>query len=385
MGLNDPFSTTYQGASEVFNPIGQALQKNVDRTTQQQQEDQDRKRIRQQGQQLMQQFGMFKQDGTPDEQRMATLGVQMGSNGEVTIHPPQKMPTAMEQITDIIGAQKKAKDAGLTDPLKISETAKGTSISTAPSSGGAAGVTPQKDIEDTVKGVFEGNIPPEKLSAYRDVTRVNAEVERKTKDYGMNLPQLSLEYDATKRFVQSANSTTQIRLRQAIDFGTESTKNIIQLSDDLTRGPNPILNRAQLELAKQGVFGQEQQKKATLLDQQIADTIADLGNVYMGGNSPTDEGLKLASKNLQGEWSAPQLKAAAENVQKLLGFRSNAIKSTAPMYGGQYGTKYYPKPTVMDTPQGQAIQAGQQGGGQGVPQEGGMFNGEKVRKVTRIP
>ena len=82
-----------------------------------------------------------------------------------------------------------------------------------------------------------------------------------------------------------------------------------------------------MELAKQGAFGQEMAKKAVLLDQQIADTVADLGQVYMGGNSPTDHGLKLAGTNLQGNWSIPVLEAAADNVGKLLNFRMNAINN----------------------------------------------------------
>jgi subtilisin-like proprotein convertase family protein len=190
-----------------------------------------------------------------------------------------------------------------------------------------ATATSDQDIKDTVTGVFEGTLPPEKLASYRDVTRVNAEIQRQSKSSPMRYPDLLLEWDATKAYVKNANSTVQLKLRQSIGFAQESVENIKKLSAELKRTNSPIINRAQMELAKQGAFGQEMAKKAVLLDQQIADTVADLGQVYMGGNSPTDHGLKLAGTNLQGNWSIPVLEAAADNVGKLLNFRMNAINN----------------------------------------------------------
>lgn len=220
---------------------------------------------------------------------------------------------------------------------QIYMSASGKMASKPVSSGSSAGVTTQQDIQLAVKGVSEGKIPPERVASFRDVTRVNAELERQ----GINMSDLTLEWDATKKAVQTMNGPQQIRLRQAIGFGLKSTGDIIKMSDELGRGPNPILNRAQLNAAKQGLLGPDMQKKATLLDQQIADTVSDLGQVYMGGNSPTDEGLKLAGQNMKGEWSGPQLKAAAQNVQKLLNFRMNSINNIhASVPGGEVKGTY---------------------------------------------
>jgi hypothetical protein len=241
--------------------------------------------------------------------------------------------------------------------------------------GGAAGVTTQDDIQLAVKGVAEGKIPPERVASYRDVTRVNAELERQ----GINMSDLQLEWDATKKAIQTMNGPQQIRLRQAIGFGLKSTGDIIKMSDDLARGPNPILNRIQLNAAKQGLLGPDMQKKATLLDQQIADTVSDLGQVYMGGNSPTDHGLELAGKNMSGDWSAVQLKAAAENVQKLLKFRMNSINSiSAQGLGGKVKGTYGKGMVKQEEPQFQEgkIYQDAQGNkakwenGQWIPQEG---------------
>ena len=292
-----------------------------------------------------------------DIDKAASLGLDWDPNsGQIQFKPQKQMPSAMQQVQDIVAAQKYAESQGINAP-KISETQKGLSVSTG--STGSAGATSQDDIKSAVEGVFKGTLPPERLASWRDVTRVNAEIQRQSEKTGMNYPNMLLEWDATKKFVQNAQSNQQIRLRQAINFAQQSTKDLKELSQEFKRTDFPLANKAQLMLAMNGAYGQDVAKKATIFNQQLTDIVADLGNVYMGGNSPTDEGLKLAKQNLQSNWSVDQLDAAIDNVDKLLTFRSNSIKNAAPMYGGQMGTQYYPQPNVMDTPQGKAIQGGQ--------------------------
>jgi hypothetical protein len=61
---------------------------------------------------------------------------------------------------------------------------------------------------------------------------------------------------------------------------------------------------------------------AHALESQIADLNADIGNIYMGGNTPTDRGLELASKALSADWNDETfhegLKQARSNVQDSL-------------------------------------------------------------------
>lgn len=315
MALSDPFGTTYEGAYKSGLSLGAGIGTAAEKIG----EGLEKRRQKQQTQQMLQKFGLLNPDGSINTDQAEKVGMDYNlTKGELSFKPASK---------------------------KISL--------------GAAGVTPQQDISSTVEGVFEGNIPPEKLASWRDVTRVNAELQRKSKETGINYPDLVLEWDATKKFVSSANSTQQVRLRQAIDFAQQSTKDLKTLSQEFKRSNFPILNRAQLVAAMNGAYGQDAAKKATVFNQQLTDIVADLGNVYMGGNSPTDEGLRLAQQNLQSNWSIDQLDAAIDNVDKLLTFRGNSIKRAAPMVKGEYGTTYYPQPNIMDTEQGKALQGAQ--------------------------
>ena len=54
---------------------------------------------------------------------------------------------------------------------------------------------------------------------------------------------------------------------------------------------------------------------------------SELGNVYMGGNSPTDHALTLAAKNLSADWSEGQLRAALTLARTNLRIRANSIKN----------------------------------------------------------
>jgi hypothetical protein len=57
---------------------------------------------------------------------------------------------------------------------------------------------------------------------------------------------------------------------------------------------------------------------------------AELANVYMGGNSPTDHALQLAAKNLNASWAKGQLDAGIDLARKNLTIRLNSIRSTTP-------------------------------------------------------
>ena len=79
--------------------------------------------------------------------------------------------------------------------------------------------------------------------------------------------------------------------------------------------------------ARQGALGPQAQQIATQLEAQIADVTSELANVYMGGNSPTDHALGLATKNLQANWSLEQLRSALDLSRKNLQIRSNSMKN----------------------------------------------------------
>ncbi len=258
--------------------------------------------------------------------------------------------------TEVPGEKTMATVAGTPSPFVISRMGKNGVTMVNPNAPQSGNVTPQKDITDSVKGMFEGLVPPEKLASFRDVTRVNAEITRQSRESGMNYPELQLEWDATKKFVQNMQSNQQIRLQQSIEFGLQAVNDLKKLSQDYVRGPFPALNKAQLALAMNGAFGAtpeeraDNAKKATVFNQQLTDLVADLGTIYLGGNSPTDHGLQLAEKNLNSNWTVDQLNAAIDNVDKLLKFRKNAIMTAAPTFQGKQGTSYYPRPNYSAQP-----------------------------------
>jgi hypothetical protein len=101
-----------------------------------------------------------------------------------------------------------------------------------------------------------------------------------------------------------------------------------------------VFNRAALQTAKNlpGKAG----AAAQALDTQIADMVSELGQVYMGGNSPTDHALELAQRNLSGDWNQQQFDAAIKLLQTNLGYRVNSIMN-AGIAGETPGSPYTPQ------------------------------------------
>jgi hypothetical protein len=91
------------------------------------------------------------------------------------------------------------------------------------------------------------------------------------------------------------NGSQQLRLNQAINSLPDMLDSVDALAAKWKGASFPILNKANLALAKGGAYGKDAASIANQLDAQIADVTADLGNVYMGGNSPTDHALGLAA------------------------------------------------------------------------------------------
>jgi hypothetical protein len=119
-------------------------------------------------------------------------------------------------------------------------------------------------------------------------------------------------------------------LRQAISFTSDSLNIIDGLYDEwkkvgATSGIK-LFNRAALAAAKQ--LPGEAGSVATRLEAQINDLTSELGTVYKGGNSSTDESLKLAAGNLSGDWNETTFKAALKQIHTNLKIRDNSIKNS---------------------------------------------------------
>jgi hypothetical protein len=188
------------------------------------------------------------------------------------------------------------------------------------------------DVKAIADGVVSGDISPDLKGLYRMGGPVQAELARR----GYNLKNARNDYFAVQRNLASLNGPQQTRLRQAIDTAYSSLDVIDELNNKLQklvpRGSWAGFNRVKLAaLANQpgeaGIVARQ-------LEAQITDVTSELGNAYMGGNSPTDHALQLAGKNLSENWSAPQLSRLVGQARLNLQIRRNSIYGSAPVTEG---------------------------------------------------
>jgi hypothetical protein len=202
-----------------------------------------------------------------------------------------------------------------------------------------AGQSGTGDAEAIAEAIIRGEQPPDLKGLYRMGPTVKASLAKK----GYNLANAQLDWQATQKHITTLNGQQQTRLRQAIDNAGHSLDVIESLADEWKGGNFPILNRGRLAAAKSGALGPEAQRIATALEAQIADVTSELANVYMGGNSPTDHAMKLASTNLSADWSETQLRKLLDQQRMNLQIRSNSMSNIGVQ--GASSTNPYAAPT----------------------------------------
>ncbi len=213
----------------------------------------------------------------------------------------------------------------------------------------AADSQDQKDVVESVKGMKDGTVPPILPSrASREYTALMAEAHRQ----GFDLVKANEDWTATQKYLSTLNGQQQVRLRQAVGFTKESLPLVETLAQQWDAGKFGPLNKARLALAKQGALGQDAQSIATKLDAQIADLTSELGTVYKGGNSSTDESLKLAAQNLNANWSKQTLLDNVQQIRKNLAIRENSIRAGSPVAneGNRYAPATAPAPAAGPPP-----------------------------------
>jgi len=194
-----------------------------------------------------------------------------------------------------------------------------------------------------LQGMAEGLIDPEsKTYTKNDRTKINLEAVKQ----GINLNELATERLAVKKFVTNKNSTQQIRLREAIDSVQNSVVELRDLNADFKRsGFNPA-NKAELMAVVNGVASPELKDAATKYLTQVNLIADELGQVFMGGNSPTDRALKIAQDTLKTEYGFDQMNSVLNQIDKNLSFRLNSLNSSRPYgIGGEItSSPYFNKP-----------------------------------------
>ena len=195
------------------------------------------------------------------------------------------------------------------------------------------------DVKSIADAIQNGDQPPTVQGLYRNAGPVRAELARR----GVPLAQMETDWKATQKYVGTLNGTQQTRLRQAISTASDSLDKIDSLYQEyhsiVGDAGMKVFNKAGLLAAKNlpGRAG----AVATALDAQIADVTSELGNVYMGGNSPTDHSLSLAGKNLSSDWNRQTFEEAIKQAHLNLGIRKNSILHAEPA-GLSGNTDYFP-------------------------------------------
>lgn len=200
------------------------------------------------------------------------------------------------------------------------------------------------DVKETIAGMKDGTLPPLLPGrASKEYTALMAEAHRQ----GYDLAQAATDWSATQKHIATLNGAQQTRMAQAVDNAAHSLDVIEDLAKEWGGGKFPLLNKATLAAAKAGTMGPKAQEIATKLEAQISDVTSELGNVYMGGNSPTDHALTLASKNLSANWSQPQLISAVNLARKNLQIRRNSMSNVG-VAGASADNPYAPTSAPAD-------------------------------------
>lgn len=237
-----------------------------------------------------------------------------------------------------------------------------------------AGSGGEADIKEAVAGMKDGTIPPQLPGrASKNYTAMMAEAHRQ----GYDLSAAVTDWNATQKHIASMNGAQQLRLNQSVNALPELLDSVESLAKQWKGGRFPLLNSVTLKAAKGGAFGAQAASIAKKLDAQIADVTADLGNVYMGGNSPTDHALKLAEKSLSADWSEAVLIDMIGLARKNVTIRQNSIKNTG-VAGASDQNPYAP-------PAPGAAQTGPQEGAEqpipGIPGGVAKFTGGKWIRI----
>lgn len=286
---------------------------------------------------------------TPEEGTLHDL--MTGENGQPRINPETKKPyTYLEAYGAVKQAAQNVKPDQLAAPDRATYDALIKQGRTPQQAfqwleqnrkvGNAGGGVGDAGIKDIAQAIMKGEQPPTLQGLYRQGAAVRAELAKQ----GFNLARAESDWHATQKHLATLNGAQQERLRQAVSFTSDS----LGIIDDLYSQWQKVgstsgwkaFNKASLETAKQlpGQAG----NIANRLEAQINDLTAELGTVYKGGNSSTDESLKLAAQNLKAEWNEQTFKSALGQIRQNLEIRQNSIRHSQPA-GVSEGSPYTPK------------------------------------------
>lgn len=201
------------------------------------------------------------------------------------------------------------------------------------------GTGDRDDVRENAAGIIDGSLPPDMTRFYGKASKVEAELHR----HGYNLVAAKRDWEAVTRHISTLNGPQQTRIMENVNALHEMIPKISDAYDEWqgTKLPGGFraYNKAALLAASQ-VPG-ENGKKAQNLITYINDAVSETGQIYMGGNSPTDHALQMAEKNLQGDWNPETFKSSLDILESNLAIRRNSILN-APVMGANPNSPYVP-------------------------------------------
>ena len=196
-----------------------------------------------------------------------------------------------------------------------------------------------------VAGIISGKLPP--LIGFGANSKEGIAIKAGLNALGFDLSKATLDWNATNKFINSTNSSQQVRMKQAENSVEQALPSLKYLSDDYTRSGFKFVNKADLVAATNGAFGEEAASKAQAILGQISLITDELGQTFMGGNSPTDQAFKLAASVLQGNFTKDvmdsQIKLIEQNLQYRKASWNNVTAQTT------NGGNFYTSPTTTST------------------------------------
>lgn len=181
-----------------------------------------------------------------------------------------------------------------------------------------------QDLDSQAMAAIEGDIPlpdPSLRLTLPDRVLIGR-ANKLLKDSGANysITDLTMDYTATKKAIQSANSAPWARQRAAI----ETIQGQWHILDDAISDWNPgkvkMFNKAAVWAAAQAG-----DPKAQQLVTALGVLVPELAQAFKGSASPTDIGLQEAGKLLSSDFSGNQFKSAIEIIKRDLDIREKTL------------------------------------------------------------
>jgi hypothetical protein len=200
---------------------------------------------------------------------------------------------------------------------------------------GTSGVS--SDISAQVDAIMNGTLPPPNPAASRSSKATQslfAELSRRGFDTG----KAYLEYQKALKTVQSLSSSQMVRFFGLATSVQNTITEVGSLADKMRLSGIPALNKAQLELLIQTQGNTPSGQLASQYLAAVNTLKEEFANLAQGGFAPTEAAWSLANSQINANYGVDQLKASLDEVNRLIGFRVNAIKDQSPLSTGAGGT-----------------------------------------------